>query len=69
MWLVLFQGGTTSIFTLAAVSFTVGLVTREVVEALIKFVTSKVTPQPSDTKDDKDRNEQASSAKTTPAGK
>jgi hypothetical protein len=34
VWLVLFQGGMESIFTLAAVSFTVGLVTREVVEWL-----------------------------------
>jgi hypothetical protein len=48
VWLVLFQGGTTSNFTLAAVSFTIGLVTREVVEALTKFVISKVSPQPSD---------------------
>jgi hypothetical protein len=50
VWLVLFQAGTTSIFTLAAVSFTVGLVTREVVDSLIRFVRSKVSPEPSDTK-------------------
>lgn len=31
-------------FTLGAVSFTVGLVTREVVQALIGFVRSKVSP-------------------------
>jgi hypothetical protein len=34
---VLTQGGTTSPFTLAAVSFTIGLVTREVIDALIGF--------------------------------
>jgi hypothetical protein len=43
VWLVLFQGGTTSILTLAAVSFTVGLVTKEVVQALIDFVKSRVS--------------------------
>jgi hypothetical protein len=37
LWLVLTQGGTTSPFTLAAVSFTIGLVTREVIDALIGF--------------------------------
>ena len=44
VWLVLFQGGMTSIFTLAAVSFSVGLVTREVIQALIDFVKSRVSP-------------------------
>jgi hypothetical protein len=43
VWLVLFQGGTTSAFTLAAISFTIGLVTREVVYALINFVSSKIS--------------------------
>jgi hypothetical protein len=43
VWLVLFQGGTTSMFTLAAISFTIGLVTREVVYALIGFVASKIS--------------------------
>jgi hypothetical protein len=37
VWLVLLQGGTTSIYTLAAISFAVGLVTREVIEAIISF--------------------------------
>jgi hypothetical protein len=37
VWLVLTQGGTTSTATLAAVSFTIGLVTREVIDALIAF--------------------------------
>ena len=37
VWLVLLQGGTTSPFTLAAISFTIGLVTREVIESLISF--------------------------------
>lgn len=45
VWLVLLQGGMTSIFTLAAVSLAVGLVTREVVNALISFVTSMVSPK------------------------
>lgn len=39
VWLVLLQGGTTSIYSLAAVSFTIGLVTREVIIALIGFTT------------------------------
>lgn len=47
VWLVLFQGGTTSTFTLAAVSFTVGLVTREVVYSLIGFVKSRISPNTS----------------------
>jgi hypothetical protein len=42
-WLLLYQAGTTSIFTLAVVSFTVGLVTREVVEGLISFVKSRIS--------------------------
>jgi hypothetical protein len=37
VWLALWQGGTTSPFTLAAVSFVTGLVTKEAQEALVKF--------------------------------
>jgi hypothetical protein len=37
VWLVLWQGGTTSPFTLAAMSFVTGLVTKEAVRALIEF--------------------------------
>jgi hypothetical protein len=51
VWLLLFQGGMTSIFTLAAVSFTVGLVTKEAVDALTKFARSRL-PQSSSTKDE-----------------
>jgi hypothetical protein len=39
VWLVLFQAGTTSPLTLAAVSFAVGLATQEAADALIAFVT------------------------------
>ncbi len=45
VWLLLYQGGTTSAFTLAVISFTIGLVTREVVQSLINFVSSKFTSQ------------------------
>lgn len=37
IWLFLWQGGTTSPFTLAAVSFVTGLVTKEAVNALTNF--------------------------------
>jgi hypothetical protein len=37
LWLVLTQGGQTSAFTLAAVSFTIGLITEEVVKTLVWF--------------------------------
>jgi hypothetical protein len=47
VWLLLTQAGTTSIFTLAVISFTVGLITREVVDILISFVRSKIAPQQS----------------------
>ena len=51
VWLVLTQAGTTSIFTLAAISFTVGLITKEVVDSLIKFVRARIAPP--ETKDEK----------------
>jgi hypothetical protein len=38
VWLVLRQGGLTSILTLSAVSFVIGLVTDEAVSSLIRFV-------------------------------
>jgi hypothetical protein len=59
VWLVLFQGGTTSILTLAAVSFTVGLFTREVVQALIDFVKTRISPTDTNT------NKETASAKTS----
>jgi hypothetical protein len=37
VWLALWQGGLTSAFTLAAVSFVIGLVTKEAGEALVEF--------------------------------
>jgi hypothetical protein len=37
VWLVLFQGGTTSVLTLTAVSFVSGLVTKEVGKTLVAF--------------------------------
>jgi hypothetical protein len=42
VWLVLLQGGTTSILTLGAVSFAIGLITTEVVQMLIRFGASLV---------------------------
>ena len=39
VWLVLRQGGVTSVLTLSAVSFVIGLVTDEAVSSLIRFVT------------------------------
>jgi hypothetical protein len=46
VWLVLFQGGTTSPLTLAAVSFAVGLATRQATEGLIAFVEKIFSPTP-----------------------
>ena len=37
VWLVLFQAGTTSTFTLTAVSFVIGLVTQEAGKSLVAF--------------------------------
>ena len=49
VWLVLFQGGTTSPLTLAAVSFAIGLATRQATEGLISFVERIFSPPPKTT--------------------
>lgn len=46
VWLVLFQGGTTSPLTLAAVSFGVGLATKQATRGLISFVEKIFSPNP-----------------------
>jgi hypothetical protein len=40
VWFVLSESGATGLFTIAAVSFTVGLVTEEIIQTLIRFTTS-----------------------------
>jgi hypothetical protein len=40
VWFVLSTSGATGLFTIAAVSFTVGLVTEEIIHTLIRFTTS-----------------------------
>jgi hypothetical protein len=40
VWFVIFQGGTTGKYSIAAISFTLGLVTEEVIQALIGFARS-----------------------------
>lgn len=49
VWLVLFQGGTISPLTLAAVSFGVGLATRQATRGLIAFVEKIFSPNPKST--------------------
>ena len=46
IWFVLFQGGTTSDYTLAAIGITTGFLIREIVNRLIGFATPNVTAQP-----------------------
>jgi hypothetical protein len=64
-WLLLYQGGTTSIFTLAVVSFSVGLVTREVVAALILFVRTRISPEASNSQKNSGQNSDKSSGSTS----
>ena len=45
IWFVLFQGGTTSDYTLAAIGITTGFLIREIVNRLIGFATPNVTAQ------------------------
>lgn len=45
IWFVLFQGGTTSNYTLAAIGITTGFLIREIVNRLIGFATPNVTVQ------------------------
>jgi hypothetical protein len=40
VWALLFQGGTTNKFAIATVSFTIGLVTDEIIQKLIEFTRS-----------------------------
>jgi hypothetical protein len=37
IWFILFEGGTTSNFTLAAVAITVGLIMKDIVERIASF--------------------------------
>ena len=37
VWFVVFQGGTTGKYAIAAISFTIGLVTEEAIQAIISF--------------------------------
>ena len=53
VWLVLRQGGVTSVLTLSAVSFVIGLVTDEAVSSLIRFVTEALGERKSKTKNEK----------------
>ncbi len=45
IWFVLFQGGTTADYTLAAIGITTGLLIKEIVTRLISFASPKVTAQ------------------------
>jgi hypothetical protein len=40
VWFVLSESGATGLFTIAAISFTVGLVTEEIIQTLMRFTTS-----------------------------
>lgn len=53
VWLVLRQGGVTSVLTLSAVSFVIGLVTDEAVSSLIRFVTGALGERKSKTENEK----------------
>jgi hypothetical protein len=60
IWFIVFQGGTTGKYAIAAISFTIGLVTEEAIQAIISFarnilgglkgITTPTTPSRSDTK-------------------
>jgi F5/8 type C domain len=47
IWFVLFQGGTTADYTLAAIGITTGFLIREIVTRMINFASPKVTSTPS----------------------
>ena len=42
VWFIISQGSNTNIYTLAAVSFSIGLVTKEIIGGIIRFVTGVV---------------------------
>jgi hypothetical protein len=48
IWFVLFQGGTTADYTLAAIGITTGFLIKEIVTRMINFASPKVSSTPSD---------------------
>jgi hypothetical protein len=59
IWFVLFEGGTTGTYAIAVISFTVGLVTEEVIQTLIGFTGSILRVQGTTSKDKKESESKA----------